>query len=105
MKFSVSGKEPDNSKQSIKLVSVNSDVQQLKVGLLMGLCAYYVSQCMAWRSGQSDDPNLIAAGLQNGKVVLTSFSSVNRIWKEFVPRHRYVCLLFCEACGVVCGVL
>eukprot|EP00026_Physarum_polycephalum_P001793 Phypoly_transcript_01796.p1 GENE.Phypoly_transcript_01796~~Phypoly_transcript_01796.p1 ORF type:complete len:954 (+),score=144.73 Phypoly_transcript_01796:249-3110(+) len=64
------------TKKTISLLSINAEVQFLK--------------CLAW-SPSNYDPNLIAAGLANGKTVLTSFSSVNRITKEFVPRHSRSC--------------
>ncbi|GAM17954.1 hypothetical protein SAMD00019534_011290 [Acytostelium subglobosum LB1] len=63
-------------KKSIDLLSVNNDVQYLK--------------CMAW-SPDPADPNLIACGLVNGKTILTSFSSVKRNIKEFVPKHIRPC--------------
>ncbi|EFA82384.1 hypothetical protein PPL_04809 [Heterostelium album PN500] len=63
-------------KKSIDLISVNTDVQYLK--------------CMAW-SPDPSDPNLLACGLVTGKTLLTSFSSVNRKLKEFVPKHTRPC--------------
>ncbi|KAF2072229.1 hypothetical protein CYY_006452 [Polysphondylium violaceum] len=69
------GWEPKD-KKSISLISVNSEVQLMK--------------CMSWSPDQSD-PNLVACGLTNGRAILTSFSSVNRILKEFAPRHIRAC--------------
>ncbi|KAN0004083.1 hypothetical protein ACTFIZ_010242 [Dictyostelium cf. discoideum] len=63
-------------KKTISLISVNSDVQLMK--------------CMAWCPGQSDT-NLIACGLTSGRAILTSFSSVNRVLKELVPKHTRSC--------------
>ncbi|EGG23303.1 hypothetical protein DFA_05435 [Cavenderia fasciculata] len=63
-------------RKSIELKSVNVDVQYLK--------------CMTW-SPDVSDVNLLACGLVNGRTVLTSFSSVNRIVKEFVPKHTRPC--------------
>jgi len=69
------GWEPKD-KKSISLISVNSEVQLMK--------------CMSWSPDESD-PNLVACGLTNGRAILTSFSSVNRILKEFAPRHIRAC--------------
>ncbi|ELR22091.1 uncharacterized protein ACA1_158870 [Acanthamoeba castellanii str. Neff] len=63
-------------------ISVNSEVQTCK--------------CLAW-SPDPTTPHLLAAGLPNGRVVLTSFrdsvsfSSVNSISKEFIPRNSRSC--------------
>eukprot|EP01112_Ceratiomyxa_fruticulosa_P009735 TRINITY_DN2550_c0_g6_i1.p1 TRINITY_DN2550_c0_g6~~TRINITY_DN2550_c0_g6_i1.p1 ORF type:complete len:963 (+),score=164.66 TRINITY_DN2550_c0_g6_i1:1544-4432(+) len=67
-----------NERKTISLVSINAEVQYFR--------------CMAWAlKGYTDDPNLIAIGLP-GKAVLTSFSTVQRIKKEFVPKNPRACL-------------
>eukprot|EP01117_Protostelium_nocturnum_P018083 TRINITY_DN7488_c0_g1_i2.p1 TRINITY_DN7488_c0_g1~~TRINITY_DN7488_c0_g1_i2.p1 ORF type:complete len:899 (-),score=298.73 TRINITY_DN7488_c0_g1_i2:10-2706(-) len=53
---------------------------------------YEVSQvrCVGWNPIGSEEP-LVACGLPSGKVVLATFSSSNRIVKEFVPKHSRAC--------------
>eukprot|EP01114_Cavostelium_apophysatum_P012662 TRINITY_DN288_c0_g1_i6.p1 TRINITY_DN288_c0_g1~~TRINITY_DN288_c0_g1_i6.p1 ORF type:complete len:932 (+),score=212.05 TRINITY_DN288_c0_g1_i6:136-2931(+) len=61
--------------KSISLLCVNYEVNLIK--------------CLAW-CPESADQNLIAVGLQSGKVQLTSLTN-NRITKEFVPKHTRSC--------------
>eukprot|EP01132_Coremiostelium_polycephalum_P002094 gene2094-2581_t len=63
-------------KKTVDLISINSEIQFMK--------------CMTWCL-DATDPNLIACGLTTGRAMLTSFSSVNRILKEFVPKHTRPC--------------
>ncbi|KAL6067851.1 GATOR complex protein MIOS [Balamuthia mandrillaris] len=64
-------------RKGIKLLSVNSEVHLLK--------------CLAWCPDVETTPNLLAVGLPNGKVVLTSFSGTNSVVKEFIPRNSRSC--------------
>ncbi|KYR00614.1 hypothetical protein DLAC_02638 [Tieghemostelium lacteum] len=61
-----------------------------KILSLVSINSVELVRCMAW-SPDPSDPNLIACGLTNGKTVLTSFTSLNRVLKEFSTKHSRHC--------------